>query len=127
MTFKYNNVYINEVSTITGITYPMVFYYDFDFFQLSDEEMLQVRKFITVMKGYKGRIVVEGHTDAIGTTDYNYLLSTKRANDISEILISESFPKENIVVLPKGKAHPAATNFSAEGSALNRRVVLRLN
>lgn len=65
---------------------------------------------------------VEGHTDNIGTHDYNLALSERRANIVADVFVADGFAPAD--VQRKGFAfdRPAADNGTPEGRAQNRRV-----
>jgi len=67
-------------------------------------------------------LVIEGHTDSVGTTDYNRRLSEARAEAVRAYLISRGVPPEQLVAVAKGEEEPVASNDTSEGRANNRRV-----
>jgi len=76
----------------------------------------------------KGYIVtVEGGTDSVGPSDYNYDLSQRRANSVIQYLASEhNIPAHKIYLIGLGKDKPVDSNKTTEGRAKNRRVDVRL-
>jgi outer membrane protein OmpA-like peptidoglycan-associated protein len=69
------------------------------------------------------KLLIEGHTDAIGGEDINIDLSCKRANGVKDALISRGISKYRIEISCEGKERPIATNDDEfEGRELNRRV-----
>jgi len=76
----------------------------------------------------KGYIVtVEGGTDSVGSEDYNYDLSQRRANSVIQYLASEhNIPAHKIYLIGLGKDKPVDSNKTSEGRAKNRRVDVRL-
>jgi len=76
-------------------------------------------------KGYI--ITVEGGCDSVGSADYNYDLSQRRANAVIQYLASEkSIPAHKIYLIGLGKDKPVEPNTTREGRAKNRRVDIRL-
>jgi len=67
-------------------------------------------------------IHIEGHTDSIGTEEYNLQLSRKRAESVRNYLVSKGISPERITIFGFGASMPIATNQTEEGRALNRRV-----
>lgn len=67
-------------------------------------------------------IFVTGHTDNTGTAAYNQELSQRRAQAVSSVLIAGGVNPGRIVTTGRGEDQPIASNLSAEGRALNRRV-----
>jgi hypothetical protein len=68
------------------------------------------------------KLEIEGHTDSIGTDEYNQTLSEKRAATVRDYLVSSGVSIENVVAHGLGKSDPVADNSSAAGRKLNRRV-----
>lgn len=68
------------------------------------------------------KVLIEGHTDATGSTEKNEQLSIQRAESVRAALISEGVPAERIAVAGYGESRPVADNASPAGRATNRRV-----
>jgi OmpA-OmpF porin, OOP family len=76
-------------------------------------------------KGYI--IAVEGGTDSVGPSDYNYDLSQRRASSVIQYLASQhNIPAYKIYLVGLGKDKPVDSNKTSEGRAKNRRVDVRL-
>ena len=89
------------------------------------EALDQLAGTIASTKGYI--IALEGSTDSVGSADYNYDLSQRRANAVTQYLASKySVPAHKIYVIGLGKDKPVETNKTKEGRADNRRVDVRL-
>lgn len=72
--------------------------------------------------------VIEGHTDSIGSADYNMALSRKRAEAVREYMrVQFGIDPARFVIEPMGENAPAAANTTAEGRAENRRAVATTN
>jgi OmpA-OmpF porin, OOP family len=85
----------------------------------------QLAASVATTKGYI--ITVEGATDSIGSADYNYDLSQRRANAVIQYLAAEkSVPAYKIYLIGLGKDKPVDSNKTADGRAKNRRVDIRL-
>lgn len=68
------------------------------------------------------RYEIQGHTDSRGGDDLNLLLSAARAASVRTYLISKGIADSSIIAIGYGKTRPIATNNTAAGRALNRRV-----
>lgn len=80
---------------------------------------------IASTKGYI--IALEGSTDSVGSADYNYQLSQRRADSVIQYLASKyNVPAHKIYVIGLGKDKPVETNNTKQGRADNRRVDVRL-
>jgi len=71
-------------------------------------------------------VVVIGHTDSVGTEEYNMKLGARRAAAVSAYLIGKGVPKNLVYTESKGETQPVADNKTNEGRAKNRRVVLEV-
>jgi outer membrane protein OmpA-like peptidoglycan-associated protein len=72
------------------------------------------------------RIFVEGYTDSTGTDAYNQRLSEQRAANVADFLIDEGVSAGAITVYGYGETRPKASNDTAEGRQLNRRVEIHI-
>jgi len=68
------------------------------------------------------KVLVEGHTDSVGSDDYNIGLSERRARAVATELESRGIPDSQIQTLGRGKDMPVASNSTPEGRQQNRRV-----
>jgi outer membrane protein OmpA-like peptidoglycan-associated protein len=67
--------------------------------------------------------LIAGHTDSVGTDEYNYELGKKRADAVSRYLITKkSLDPMKVVPVSYGSSAPVAENNNAQGRAKNRRV-----
>jgi len=69
-------------------------------------------------------ILIEGHTDATGTEEYNLELSRKRAQSVANYLAGLQVSPTRFTIMGYGEAQPLMTNDTNEGRAANRRVEL---
>ena len=89
------------------------------------EAIDQLATSVATTKGYI--ITVEGATDSVGSSEYNYDLSQRRAKAVIQYLASEkSVPAYKIYLIGLGKDKPVETNKTSDGRAKNRRVDIRL-
>jgi len=69
------------------------------------------------------RIQIEGHTDGVGSDQYNKTLSQKRAESVKHYLLQHfSIKRDNLSAVGYGKSQPIAPNDTPEGRSKNRRV-----
>jgi outer membrane protein OmpA-like peptidoglycan-associated protein len=78
-------------------------------------------------KNAQTTIDVIGYTDAQGAQDYNLRLSEARAQAVGNYLVSRGIDPSRVLIAGRGEANPVATNATAEGRAMNRRVEIRIN
>ena len=78
-----------------------------------------------IVSGHPGlRLDVEGHTDSVGGEEYNQQLSEQRGGSVRDYLIQQGMPATSVTTKGFGKTQPVASNDTAEGRQLNRRVEL---
>ena len=71
-------------------------------------------------------VTVKGHTDYMGSDEYNQKLSERRANAVSDYLIQKGIVSSRIQVVGYSEHQPIADNKTAEGRAMNRRSELKV-
>ena len=80
-----------------------------------------------VAKKYDKTIIeVAGHTDNVGSANYNKQLSQQRADTVSRYLSSRGVAAARIMTAGGGEEHPIASNATEQGRAANRRVEVTL-
>ena len=108
--------------------YPLTIhiYFAFDSYELSTEAKDKLEELF--VKYTQGEVQVEltGHTDAIGTYQYNQKLSEKRAQSATQFLASEGLAQRRMQAKGKGEDEPIASNETAKGRQLNRRVTIKV-
>jgi outer membrane protein OmpA-like peptidoglycan-associated protein len=67
-------------------------------------------------------VIIEGYTDDIGSEDYNFDLSQRRAESVRGYLMSQGIATSRMSASGKGESSPVASNSDATGRQMNRRV-----
>lgn len=114
-----DNVGCNVMFSLSGVTFE----YDSNNLTAAAKQALSV----AVMKLNEHQdvsIAVEGHTDSVGSSEYNLRLSEKRANAVRDHLISEGISSSRISAKGHGESKPVASNDTDAGRSQNRRVDL---
>jgi outer membrane protein OmpA-like peptidoglycan-associated protein len=97
--------------------------FDFNKYTLKPEARERLAKISGIILAYPDlKIQIEGHTDSIGSDEYNQTLSEKRADSVRGYLLSSGVVSDHVTALGLGKADPVADNSTASGRRLNRRV-----
>ncbi|MCF8142751.1 MAG: OmpA family protein [Deltaproteobacteria bacterium] len=97
--------------------------FDFDKYNIKPQFSHLLDEVAVVFQNNPGlRAQIEGHTDSIGTEAYNLKLSMRRANAVVDYLVRKGVGKNRLSAEGFGFSQPIATNETAEGRALNRRV-----
>src|SRR5215467_6552094 len=102
--------------------------FGFNSFNLPPEAKKELDGFLSDLKGDPAGLdgavfLVAGHTDGVGTDDYNYELGKKRADAVTRYLITQKkMDPLRVVTVSYGKTAPLAENNTSQGRAKNRRV-----
>jgi outer membrane protein OmpA-like peptidoglycan-associated protein len=97
--------------------------FDFNKYTLKPEARERLAKISGIVLAYPDlKLQIEGHTDSIGSDEYNQVLSEKRADAVRGYLLSSAVPADSVTAVGLGKADPVADNSTAAGRKLNRRV-----
>lgn len=90
---------------------------------LSNDSVAELRKIAEIARSCSNvAIEVGGHTDTFGTRLGNRELSQRRADAVVGVLVSEGVPAEKLRAIGYGQDQPIASNATAAGRRLNRRV-----
>lgn len=97
--------------------------FDFDKYNLNADARKVLDKLVEIIKAKypNNEIIVEGHTDNIGTDEYNQNLSEKRAQTVATIL-KNKLGHDKVSYRGMGKSRPIDDNSTAAGRQRNRRV-----
>ena len=94
-------------------------------FELLPGARERLAKVSGIVHAYQGlHLAVEGHTDNIGTDEYNRQLSEQRAGAVRDYLTQQGISGDAITSTGFGKTEPVAPNDTPEGRQQNRRVEL---
>jgi outer membrane protein OmpA-like peptidoglycan-associated protein len=109
----------------------LTIYFEFDDagFQNDSQKDTSVVEFKTWLdKHPESMLSITGHTDNIGTSEYNQTLGFKRARTIQKYLESRGINADKMILESKGKDQPIIVDQTTEeGRAKNRRVVITIN
>ncbi|HEX3880519.1 MAG TPA: OmpA family protein [Bryobacteraceae bacterium] len=97
--------------------------FDFNQYTLKPGAREKLAKVSGILLAYPGlKIQLEGHTDSVGSDDYNMKLSQQRADSVRTYVVSQGVPQDSVSATGLGKDDPVATNDTAAGRQQNRRV-----
>ncbi|WP_353234146.1 outer membrane protein OmpA [Diaphorobacter ruginosibacter] len=109
------------------VTYAADAFFDFDKSVLKPEGKAKLDELVSKVKDINLEVIIAvGHTDSIGTVEYNQKLSVRRAEAVKAYLVSKGIEKNRIYTEGKGKSQPVADNKTAAGRAKNRRVEIEV-
>ncbi|GAB6183327.1 peptidoglycan-associated lipoprotein Pal [Thermodesulfovibrio hydrogeniphilus] len=97
-------------------------YFDFDKYDIRQDAIQTLKKVSSALQKYPNlRLIIEGHCDERGTTEYNFALGQKRANAAKQYLISLGIQSARIDIVSYGKEKPVCTESNETCWQKNRR------
>jgi outer membrane protein OmpA-like peptidoglycan-associated protein len=115
------DVPLNPIKAGESIVLNNIFY-DTDKYALKSESKVELGKLILFLnKNPKIKFEISGHTDNVGTKQYNQTLSEKRAKSVYDYLIANGIPANRMTSKGYGDTKPVADNSTDAGKAKNRR------
>ena len=97
--------------------------FDFDKSNIKESEMPKVQTVAKTLANHSNlKISVQGHTDSIGSDEYNQALSARRANSVMNALKELGIVNKQISWKGFGESKPITSNATPEGRYQNRRV-----
>jgi outer membrane protein OmpA-like peptidoglycan-associated protein len=77
-------------------------------------------------KNLQARLSITGHTDAVGSDEYNQALGYRRAKSMQNYFESKGMPAIKILIESMGEKEPAENNNTNDGRAGNRRAIITI-
>jgi outer membrane protein OmpA-like peptidoglycan-associated protein len=97
--------------------------FDFAKATLRPEAREKLAKLSGIVLAYPGlKLALEGHTDSIGSDEFNQTLSEKRAMNVRDYLVAQGLNMNSLSAIGLGKSDPIASNDTNDGRQQNRRV-----
>jgi outer membrane protein OmpA-like peptidoglycan-associated protein len=110
-----------EMKDFTGVIEGITFATGKD--TIRQRSTAKLSKAVTTLKKFPSiRVLISGHTDDVGTDDYNNDLSKRRADAVKAWLVSKGIDAKRIETAGFGKTRPRATGKSKAARAQNRRI-----
>ena len=101
-------------------------YFDFGSSDLKDESKPVIAEIVSYLNENPDvKIIIEGHTDNVGSETSNQKLSENRAKSVMDGLTKSGINKERLSIKGYGSTNPVSDNNSETGRAQNRRVTIR--
>lgn len=120
---KLANAEVQRVGEGIVVTFDSGLLFDFDSSTLQNNARENLREFASSMNEFEEtNILIVGHTDSKGANEYNQTLSENRARSAADFLAQQGMASARIRTEGRGESEPIATNDTAEGRSLNRRV-----
>jgi len=117
---------VNELAVIPE---NMIIYFAFDKSEFSSDA--ETDKYFDESNAFlnqnsQARLGITGHTDAIGSDEYNQALGYRRAQSMQHYFESKGMPANKILIESKGEKEPADGNNTTAGRANNRRTAITI-
>jgi len=114
---------VERVGEGIKITFDSGILFDVDRALLQDEAKANLEELAGILNKYEDTVIlIEGHTDATGSEEYNLDLSKKRAQAVANHLSTSGVLSTRFTLMGYGESQPIASNETADGRQENRRV-----
>lgn len=102
-------------------------FFDFDKAVVKSQYMTHIQDAARILKDNPNlKVEIRGHTDSVGTPEYNLDLGRRRAEAVARILAENGVDSNRFQLTSKGESEPATSNATANGRARNRRVEIHV-
>ncbi len=125
LTTDFETAVIQDDPTKVAITLKNVFF-ETGSAALSDQSVYELNNIVSLLNEYNVSIEVSGHTDSIGETSSNQLLSDARAASVVDYLVSKGINANRLSAVGYGQNRPIGDNNTEAGRQLNRRIEMRI-
>jgi len=114
---------VERVGEGIQVTFESGLLYDFDSDAVKAESRANLRELANSLDKYPDSdLLILGHTDDVGTAEYNKRLSVRRADAAAEFLISQGVRRSRVGTGGLGEEEPVVSNATDAGRSQNRRV-----
>jgi outer membrane protein OmpA-like peptidoglycan-associated protein len=121
------NAKVERVGEGIKITFNSGILFDIDSDNLKPEAKQNVEDLAKTLNKYSDtQVLIEGHTDSTGSADHNQALSDRRAGSVSDYLKVKNVSPTRLSTVGYGPSQPVASNSTAHGRELNRRVEIAI-
>ena len=102
-------------------------YYEFDDYSLTEESLVEIERFANYLLLNDNLIIeISGHTDNIGSAEYNYILSKNRAKSVYEALVVFGVKSNQLSYEGYGYDSPVNNDETEAGRIANRRTEIKV-
>ncbi len=107
----------------------LIIYFAFDKSEFISND--KTERYFDVSNAYlnqniQASLKITGHTDAIGTKNYNQSLGNRRAQRLQQYFQNKGLPPDKMIIESKGESEPVDINTTKNGRANNRRTVITI-
>jgi len=109
------------------VTFAADAFFDFDKATLKPEATSKLDDLVSKTKGINLEVIIAvGHTDSVGSDEYNQKLSIRRSEAVKAYLVKQGVEPNRVYTEGKGEKQPVADNKTTEGRAKNRRTEIEV-
>ena len=113
--------------TTEKVSFAADAFFDFDKAVLKPEGKSKLDDLAEKVKDLTLEVIIAvGHTDSVGSDEYNQKLSVRRSEAVKAYLVDKGIDAARVYTEGKGEKQPVADNTSAAGRAQNRRVEIEV-
>jgi outer membrane protein OmpA-like peptidoglycan-associated protein len=114
---------VERVGEGIQVTFQSGLLFDFDSDRVKSDAAQNLRNLSSSLDKYpNSSLLIVGHTDAVGSDDYNQTLSERRARSTAMYLASQGVSAARLQTVGRGETEPVSTNEDETGRTRNRRV-----
>jgi outer membrane protein OmpA-like peptidoglycan-associated protein len=118
---------VRREGNLIAITLKGDFVFDVDSAQVKPGMYSELDRIAGVMVQYPQTVIqIEGHTDSTGSESYNMDLSRRRAESVRNLMLQRGVASSRMQVVAYGETLPVASNQTAAGRQMNRRVEIKV-
>ena len=122
-----NDLYGGQKNNLSDTVEICNIYFDFDKSDITDKYKETLDKLSEYMKDNPGcKIEIGGHTDNVGSDEYNMLLSGRRARAVKDYLVAKGVKQDKVIEKKYGEGSPIASNNTSSTRKYNRRVAFKV-
>jgi len=114
---------VERVGEGIQVTFQSGLLFDFDSDRIKTDAAVNLKNLAASLDKYpNSSLLIVGHTDAVGSADYNQTLSERRARSTATYLSGQGVAVTRLQTLGRGETEPVASNDTEQGMQKNRRV-----
>lgn len=114
---------VERVGEGIAIAFDSAILFEFDRAELSNVARENLRNLAQSLQEYPNtEVTVIGHTDSVGSADYNMRLSQRRAESAATYIASQGISRDRLTTVGRGLHEPIESNETSFGRQQNRRV-----
>ncbi len=102
-------------------------FFETDKYDLKENSKIELNKLVRLLNTNPDlKIEIGGHTDNVGSHEYNINLSENRAKTVNQYLVENGIEQSRLLFKGYGETNPVDTNETPEGRAINRRTEFKV-